>query len=111
MVKKSKGTQFRNEHICGDEKLVEFNTGFRCYVVIFKFLGSAVNHLNYWGSNVSEYPEKQKQMMKIDPNESACLVSHETVYIFEDIRLVLLIWNLCKCCFKVYNHLDLFHVP
>ena len=31
MLKKSKDTQFRIEHICGDDKLVEFYIGFRCY--------------------------------------------------------------------------------
>ena len=70
MLKKSKDTQFRIEHICGDDKLVEFYTGFRCYAIFlafFKFLGPAVSHLNYWGCNVSEYPQKQKRMMKIDP--------------------------------------------
>ena len=30
ILKKSKDTQFRIEHICGDDKLVEFYTGFTC---------------------------------------------------------------------------------
>ena len=38
MLKKSKDTQFRIEHICGDDKLVEFYTGFRCYAILQTFI-------------------------------------------------------------------------
>ena len=30
--------------------------------------GPTVNHLNYWGSNASEYPQKQNLMMKFSLN-------------------------------------------
>ena len=114
MLKKSKYTQFRIEHICGDDKLVEFYTGFRCYAIFlafFKFLGPAVNHLNYWGCNVSEYPQKQKRMMKIDPMNQLFMTLMKLRINLKTLDLVLLIWNLCKCCFKMYNYLNLFHVP
>ena len=89
MLKKSKDTQFMIEHICGDYKLVEFYTGFRCYAIFlafFKLLGPAVNRFNYWSCNVSEYPQTQKRNR---PYESAFHDSHETTYKFEDIGLVL----------------------
>ena len=31
MLNKSKDTQFRIEHICGDDKSAEIYIGFRCY--------------------------------------------------------------------------------
>ena len=53
---KSKKLYFQIEDVKNDDKLVRFYTGFISYAVIlssFEFLGPAVHHLNFWGSNES----------------------------------------------------------
>ena len=68
--------------------------------------------LNYWGSNVSEYSQKQKRMMKIDPMNQLVMtlmkphINLKTVDLFYRFGIL-----VSATCFKVYNYLDLFHVP
>ena len=44
-----------------DDKKIQFYTGFPNHDTLmncYNFLGSAVNHLNYWGSGASDGSEK-----------------------------------------------------
>ena len=70
----TKPKRFSIEQIRDDDRLMCFYTGFKSYVVFlafFRFLGPAVNKLNYWGSSTT--PRQRKRTTKLSPMDQLVL--------------------------------------
>ncbi len=70
-----KDKHFRIEDIQHDDKLVQFYTGFTSFALFlafFELLGSAVDHLIYWGSK--EGRRQRRRLRKLNPKNQLFLV-------------------------------------